>query len=312
MTVDRITIAGIGVTPRNARAYFGIQALAGALWWIGVFTADPIRLATLGALPAAVVAIVDIPLFVLASALVACGIRQAVWVAVPWTVLVAAGMAAYSTITTLAGWGALLMALAAMGSVAAGIVIVCGRAPVEWIVRGPFAFRTARDEGRSRLAARTVRQMVLFWVLFLGVLPVGIAWVEARWMLRIDLPVAVNVAGAVLFVAASVLGIRSATSMLVVGEGTPLPAHMARRLVVSGPYRYVRNPMAVAGIAQGVAVGLALGSWLVVAYALCGSLIWNTLVRPQEEADLESRFGAEFDEYRRRVPCWVPRPTGRA
>lgn len=274
-----------------------------------MFTIDAVRLATLGHLPAGVIAVSDIPLFVLASALVACGIRQAVWIAVPWTVLVASGMAAYATATTLAGWGALLMALAAMGSIAAGIVIVCGRAPVEWIVSGPFAFRTARDEGRSRLAARIVRQMLLFWVLFLGVLPCGIAVLESRWMLQIELPVAVRIGGGVLFVATGSLGIWSAVSVLVIGEGTPLPSHMARRLVVTGPYRFVRNPMAVAGIAQGVSVGLMLGSWLVIVYALTGSLIWNAIVRPLEEADLEERFGAEFDEYRRRVSCWVPRLT---
>lgn len=268
---------------------------------------DAVRSATLGGLPAALIAVFDIPLFVLASALAACGIRWAAWIVVPWTALVAAGMAVYSTATTLAGWGTLLMALAAMASIAAGLVVVCGRAPVEWIVSGPFAFRTADAEGRARLTARIVRQMLLFWVLFLGVLPLGIAALESRWMLGLDMPVSVRIGGGALFVAASALGIWSAASMLVEGEGTPLPAHMARRLVVSGPYRHVRNPMAVAGIAQGVAVGLALGSWLVVAYALCGSLIWNALVRPQEEADLAQRFGAEFETYRSRVSCWVPR-----
>lgn len=268
---------------------------------------DAVRSATLGDLPAALIAVFDIPLFVLASALVACGIRWAAWIVVPWTSLVAAGMAVYSTATTLAGWGTLLMALAAMASIAAGLVVVCGRAPVEWIVSGPFAFRTADAEGRARLAARIVRQMLLFWVLFLGVLPLGIAALESRWMLGLDMPVSVRIGGGALFVAAPALGIWSAASMLVEGEGTPLPAHMARRLVVSGPYRHVRNPMAVAGIAQGVAVGLTLGSWLVVAYALCGSLIWNALVRPQEEADLAQRFGAEFETYRSRVSCWVPR-----
>jgi len=284
-----------------------VQAVAGALWWIGVFASDAVRLATLGDLPPGLIAIADIPLFVLASALVACGVRWAVRVAVPWTGLVATAMALYATVTTAAGWGALLMALAAMGSIAAGIVIVCGRAPVEWIVSGPFAFRPARDEGRSRLAARIVRQMLLFWVLFLGVLPCGIAVFESRWMLQIELPVAVRIGGGLLFVATGSLGIWSAASVLIVGEGTPLPSHMARRLVVTGPYRFVRNPMAVAGIAQGVSVGLMLSSWLVVVYALAGSLIWNALVRPLEEADLEERFGAEFDEYRRRVACWMPR-----
>lgn len=65
--------------------------------------------------------------------------------------------------------------------------------------------------------------------------------------------------------------------------------------------------MAVAGITQGAAVGLILGSWLVVAYAVLGSLLWNYAVRPLEEADLEERFGAEFISYRESVSCWIPR-----
>jgi protein-S-isoprenylcysteine O-methyltransferase Ste14 len=81
---------------------------------------------------------------------------------------------------------------------------------------------------------------------------------------------------------------------------------MANRLVVSGPYRWVRNPMAIAGIVQGVAVGLVLSSWLVVAYAVAGSLLWNYAIRPLEEADLEERFGSEFRQYRDSVRCWIP------
>ncbi|MFM9431911.1 steroid 5-alpha reductase family enzyme [Arthrobacter sp. MP_2.3] len=50
-----------------------------------------------------------------------------------------------------------------------------------------------------------------------------------------------------------------------------------------------------------------LQSWLVVAYAVAGSLVWNYAVRPLEETDLEGRFGAEFKHYRRTVRCWLPR-----
>ncbi|GAT73286.1 methyltransferase family protein [Microbacterium hydrocarbonoxydans] len=300
-------LAGLPITPATARAYFAAQSLAGAAWWIGVFASDAVRVATLGELPVLPIAAADVPLFLVSSALVASGVRWAAGVAAGWATLVAAGMIVYATLTGSAGWGALLMTAAAGASLVAGIVVVCGRAPVEWIVTGPFAFRSAAAEGRTRLAARIVRQMVLFWVLFLGVLPAAIAALESRWLLSIPFPVAVRIVGGALFVVTGALGIWSAVSMLVVGEGTPLPSHMARRLVITGPYRFVRNPMAVAGIAQGVAVGLALGSWLVIAYALCGSLIWNTLVRPQEEADLAARFGAEFEEYRTSVPCWVPR-----
>ena len=65
--------------------------------------------------------------------------------------------------------------------------------------------------------------------------------------------------------------------------------------------------MALAGITQGVAVGLLLSSWMVVVYALAGSIVWNCIVRPLEEADLEHRFGDDFRRYAARVRCWVPR-----
>lgn len=90
------------------------------------------------------------------------------------------------------------------------------------------------------------------------------------------------------------------------GDGTPLPSAATTRLVTSGPYRFVRNPMAVAGIVQGVAVGLILESWLVVAYAIAGSLAWNRFVRPVEEADLVAKFGDEYLACGSRVRCWIP------
>ena len=81
-------------------------------------------------------------------------------------------------------------------------------------------------------------------------------------------------------------------------------------MVVTGPYRYVRNPMAVAGLTQGVAVGLWLGSPAVVLYALAGGPLWNTFVRPWEEEDLVTRFGEPYRRYRERVRCWIPTIRG--
>jgi protein-S-isoprenylcysteine O-methyltransferase Ste14 len=69
--------------------------------------------------------------------------------------------------------------------------------------------------------------------------------------------------------------------------------------------------MAIAGIAQGAAVGLVLESWLVVTYAIAGSLVWNWLVRPLEERDLAAKFGKAYLDYAERVRCWVPRIPAR-
>src|SRR5699024_5059518 len=116
----------------------------------------------------------------------------------------------------------------------------------------------------------------------------------------------VGVAGSVLVAAASLLGVWSAVTMARLGRGTPLPGAMAHHLVVAGPYRWVRNPMAVAGIVQGAGVGLLLGSWLVLLYAVVGGVLWHLLVRPHEERDLAERFGQEYEHYRARVRCWLP------
>jgi protein-S-isoprenylcysteine O-methyltransferase Ste14 len=292
---------------RHGRLYFALQAVAGLAWWVAVFAVPGVHGATLGGIDPVVMAALDIPLFVIASALAAFGIRWAVWMATTWTVLVTVGMVSYATLTGLAGWGAVLMIAAAAGSVAAAMLVLLGRLPAEWIIRGPFAFRLARPGSTGDHVRRTGTQLVLFWGLFLVVFPLVIVALERRWGLDVPVPVVVPILGVVLLVAASALGIWSAVTMSTLGEGTPLPSATARNLVIAGPYRFVRNPMAVAGIAQGAAVGLIAGSWLVVVYAVAGSFVWNELVRPLEEADLEARFGAEYAAYRDRVACWVPR-----
>lgn len=290
------------------RAYFAAQAVAGAVWWIAVALSPLVRQATLGGLDPLLVGILDVPLFVVASAVAALGVRAAAWMSAGWATFVAAAMSLYATITTEAGWGALAMIAAAGASVIALSLLLTGRVPTDWIVSGPFAFRPATP-GRSRAAhvGMTAAQVVLFWGTFLVVAPLLIAFVERRWGLDIDLPDVLRGAGIALLVLASAIGVWSAISMSTLGDGTPLPSAMPNRLVVAGPYRYIRNPMALAGIVQGAAVGLMLSSWLVVVYAVVGSLLWNYAVRPHEEADLEGRFGEPYRRYRDAVRCWVPR-----
>jgi protein-S-isoprenylcysteine O-methyltransferase Ste14 len=293
---------------RWGRLYFALQALGGAAWWVGVFAVPAVRTATLGELGPVPVAAVDLPLFVGASALAALGVRWAGVLATAWTLLVAAVLAGYATVTGEAGWGVLIMAAAAGGSLLGLALVLLGRVPTEWAVRGPFAFRL-NGTGRSRRSdvLRTFAQIVVFWGLGLVVLPIVIRLLEQRWAVGIAFPPAALPVGLGLLVLASALGIGSAVVMSTLGEGTPLPSAMPHRLVVAGPYRWVRNPMAVAGIAQGAAVGLILSSWLVVLYAVAGAVVWNLVIRPHEEADLERRFGDEFDRYRAAVRCWVPR-----
>lgn len=100
------------------------------------------------------------------------------------------------------------------------------------------------------------------------------------------------------------------------GEGTPSPAAPPRRLVITGAYRHVRNPMyvATAAVIAGEALLLRQPILLVAAAAYVAALA--LLVRWREEPMLRRRFGPEYDAYRAAVPGWRPRsrpyrpPTG--
>lgn len=290
-----------------ARYYFALQCAGAAAWWTLVFTVDGVRAATLGGLDPVLVGVFDVPLFAGASLLAAFGVRWAVWIVWPWTLLVTVALTVYATFTGFAGWGAVIMIAASVGTTIASLLLLRGGLPTGLLMTGPFRPRLAHSASNSRHTLHTGAQMLAFWGLFLAVIPLVITLFERRWGLEVSIPVSIRIAGAVLLAAASALGVWSALAMASRGEGTPLPSATARKLVITGPYGLVRNPMAVAGISQGVAVGLLLGSWMVVAYALLGSLAWNWGVRPHEEADLEARFGSEYAEYRSRVRCWLPR-----
>jgi protein-S-isoprenylcysteine O-methyltransferase Ste14 len=92
-----------------------------------------------------------------------------------------------------------------------------------------------------------------------------------------------------------------------VGRGTLAPWDPTSRLVVQGPYRYVRNPM-ITGVGT-ILAGEALffRSWG-IAIQLAVFAVVNAIYFPLvEEPGLRRRFGAEYEEYCARVPRWLPR-----
>src|SRR6266516_6070755 len=95
-----------------------------------------------------------------------------------------------------------------------------------------------------------------------------------------------------------------------VGRGTPAPFDPPRRLVVRGPYRFVRNPMYIgAGLALAGAA-LFYRSWPLVGYTVLFLSITHLFVRLYEEPTLRRLFGVEYDAYCRRVKRWWPTPEG--
>ena len=173
----------------------------------------------------------------------------------------------------------------------------------------PCVPRTAAPAPAWWNCAKMLLQTSVMWGVFLVALPMLLDQIESSTPL-VEHRFGSNplaIAAVALFVLAGSVAIFSGLWLSIRGEGTPLPTDTARKLVTDGPYAFVRNPLAVTGVLQGIAVGIFLGSPLVIVYALLGVPAWHSLARPWEEADLRRRFGDAYTRYRLAVPLWIPR-----
>jgi protein-S-isoprenylcysteine O-methyltransferase Ste14 len=91
------------------------------------------------------------------------------------------------------------------------------------------------------------------------------------------------------------------------GKGTPAPIDPPKKLVASGLYRYVRNPMYVSVFIILIGHFLWFGYWWLLAYAGLLFVPVHLFVTLYEEPDLKKRFGAAYGKYLSEVPRWLPR-----
>jgi len=93
------------------------------------------------------------------------------------------------------------------------------------------------------------------------------------------------------------------------GHGTPAPIAPPKRLVVVGFYRYVRNPMYVGFFVGWIGLWVVFGRANLVAITAVAAVMVGValFVRLYEEPTLRGKFGADYEEYCRNVPRWLPR-----
>jgi hypothetical protein len=91
------------------------------------------------------------------------------------------------------------------------------------------------------------------------------------------------------------------------GGGTPVPFDPPRRLVTTGVYAYVGNPMQLSAVVLLVLLGIVVWNPWVAASGVMAHLYCAGLAGWDEDEDLKQRFGEDWTDYRRRVRRWVPR-----
>jgi protein-S-isoprenylcysteine O-methyltransferase Ste14 len=115
--------------------------------------------------------------------------------------------------------------------------------------------------------------------------------------------------GAAVALAGLYLLLDSFARFAVEGLGTPAPIAPPTHLVVSGIYRYVRNPMYVGVVSAILGQALFFGDRRLAVYGAIMWLAFHLFVLVYEEPTLKETFGEEYETFRRKVPRWIPRFT---
>jgi protein-S-isoprenylcysteine O-methyltransferase Ste14 len=149
----------------------------------------------------------------------------------------------------------------------------------------------------------------LFFVVAPCVLAGMIPWSMTRWEFR---PAFFGFEGArsvgVLLILVGLPGlVDSFARFALQGLGTPAPIAPTRNLVVTGLYRYVRNPIYIAVVAIILGQAILFGDWRVMTYGVFMWLAFHAFVLTYEEPVLAQSFGAQYEDFRANVPRWIPR-----
>jgi protein-S-isoprenylcysteine O-methyltransferase Ste14 len=153
-----------------------------------------------------------------------------------------------------------------------------------------------------------ILRTAMFAVLFMGTLGIYlpfylglIVWKAPRYEWRMS--------GVVLLTLGAFIALRCAFAFAWTGEGTPAPFDPPRHLVVTGWYRYVRNPMYIGFALFLIGEFLLFGTSLegafeyMVVLAVCVTIF----VLTYEEPTLRRKFPDDYAEYFRNVPRFLPR-----
>ena len=167
-------------------------------------------------------------------------------------------------------------------------------------------YAVATGDKQRRNFVKALMPLILYVIIALFIL--ASFWVD-RWL---ALPVfRFTWWGIGLFVLLLLLGFVINAWIIVTfrrASGTPMPFKPPPKLITTGIYAHVRNPMAIAGILIGEGLGFLLGSLsLILIFIPLLTLLGFLYLKAVEERELELRFGQEYLEYKKRVPMFIPK-----
>lgn len=149
----------------------------------------------------------------------------------------------------------------------------------------------------------------IFLLIAPGIVAGVVPWWISRWQMRAPLlgVSAFRILGVILILEGIPILLDSFARFALQGLGTPAPVLPTEHLVVTGLYRFVRNPMYVGVVLTIFGQGLLFGDTRLLVYDVIAWVVTHLFVLAYEEPTLRRTFGEEYKIFCANVPRWIPR-----
>jgi len=127
------------------------------------------------------------------------------------------------------------------------------------------------------------------------------------WGLGLSVDILIGIVGFMIIIVGLYLLIYTIRLFSTIGKGTLAPWSPPQKLVVAGPYRYVRHPMISGVLLVILGESTIFGSLVIFSWFALFFVVNVVYFRLSEEPGLVKRFGEDYTHYKNNVPSWIPR-----
>ena len=169
-----------------------------------------------------------------------------------------------------------------------------------------FIYRIATTRNRLKIIATPVG--IIFWFGLSALFVFASLCLDRLWSIRLPPAPPTNI-----FISVPLIVIGATSALWTIytffrAKGSPVPINPPQKLVTSGLYSRIRNPMLLGWIIMLFGVGILLGSISLVAIFAPLFILINVLyLKTFEEKEMEKKFGEEYLKYKQRVPMFIPK-----
>jgi len=169
-----------------------------------------------------------------------------------------------------------------------------------------FVYRIATTRNKLRTIAIPIG--IIFWFGLSALFVFASLWVDKLLPVQLPLSPPSNI-----FLSLPLLIIGATLALWTVytfvkARGSPVPLNPPKKLVITGLYSWIRNPMLLGWFIMLFGVGIVLSSFsLIIIFTPLFIMINILYLKTIEEKEMEKKFGEQYLRYKESVPMFIPR-----